>query len=232
MIICTVCGQENDELSTVCSSCKSFIQGRVDALNLFETAWGLAESPAATFKRIVLSRHKNYSLLLSALMGVCLVFEIAWYKNVAQRGPSLASIVAIAFGLGPVLGIALVAIMSFVLTRLSRVLGGRGSRINLFAAITYAFVPMVFVLVFVVPIQLAVFGVDFFSANPPPMLIRPVEYTIILGIKILAAVWTIILLVFAVLAANAFSVKKVVPVTGCVLGLLAILFLTVHFAQW
>jgi hypothetical protein len=231
MITCSVCGQENDDLSIICSSCKSYVQGRVDALNLFETVWGIIEAPGATFKRIVLARHKNYTFILSALFGICLVFELAWYKSVAEHVSSLLTIVAAAAIVGPVLGIAVVWVLSVVLLRASRLLKGNGTRRNLYAVIAYASMPMVLVLVFIVPLQTAVFGIDFFGTNPPPMIIRPIEYTVLLCIKGLAALWTFALIVKGTIAANAFDKSKVVPVAAFVVLALAAIGYALHFMR-
>jgi hypothetical protein len=231
MIICSVCGNENDDLSIVCSSCKSFLQGRADALNLFETIWGLLESPRATFKRIVLAKHKNYSLFLSAMFGVCLMLDIAWFKSVAERFPSLLTILAAAALLGPLVGISVVWIASIVLVRVSKVFGGKASRRNLFATIAYATVPMAFALAFIVPIEIAVFGIDFFGANPPPMIIKPLEYTLLIGLKSVAAVWMVVLLIHGTMAANAFDGKKLLPVAISVIGLIGVAVVILRFVR-
>ena len=75
MITCSICGVQNDELAVLCSSCKSYLQSKVDSLNLFATIWQLIENPRAAFKKIVLARHKNY------------VFE-AWTKRLPSRRSS------------------------------------------------------------------------------------------------------------------------------------------------
>lgn len=231
MLTCSVCGLVNDDLSVVCSSCKSYLQGRVDALNLFESIWGLMEAPSATFKRIVLARHKNYALLLSSLFGICLTFEFAWYKNVADRFPSLLTIVTAAIVAGPIIGIAFVWGFSLLITRLARIVEGKGTRRNCFAAVAYATFPMTFVLVFVIPIQIAVFGIDFFGSNPPPMVVKPLEYVLLLGIKSFAALWTVVLLVYGIMAVHAFDKKRLLPVTGFVVGLLVAFLVAARYVR-
>ncbi len=70
MIPCTVCGEANDDLATVCTKCHSYLQAKVDTIDLFPTIWGLIERPGPTMKKIVLARHKNYVFVLLMLLGV------------------------------------------------------------------------------------------------------------------------------------------------------------------
>ncbi len=231
MITCSVCGQENDDLHTLCSSCRSFIQGRVDALNLFETIWGLIESPGKTFRRIVLAKHKNYSLVLSSLAGITLVFYVAWYKNIADRLQSLLPIVGVAFLAGPLVGIGFVMGLASIVRVVSKGLGGNPSLKNLFAALAYGTVPLVFSLVFLVPIEIAVFGSDFFGTNPPPMTIRPIEYTVLLSLKALSGIWVIFLFIYGTMAANAFPKAKLFSVGLVFICLFVALATALHFIK-
>ncbi len=231
MITCSVCGYENDDLAILCSSCKSFVQGRVDALNLFQTIWGIIESPTQTFRRIVLAKHKNYTLFLSSLSGITLVLEIAWYKNVIDRIHSLPMLMGIAVGAGPILGILFVFTLTYVIHFLTHRFGGTATRKNLFAALAYAVVPLVLSLVFLIPIELAVFGPGFFGTNPPPMTVRPFEYSVLLGMKALTGCWVFFLLVHATMAANAFGHKKVLPVSLVLAGLVCVLTLGVKYVK-
>jgi hypothetical protein len=228
MITCTVCGKENDDLNVVCTACKSFLQARVDALDLFSTIGGLIEKPRATLKKIVLARYKNYSLILSALFGISLVLDVAWLKNAGDRVAGLLPIVGAAFIGGPIVGMIVVFVTSVMLQQTTRLLGGHAARKNLFAAIAYATSPMVIALAFIIPIQFAVFGKEFFGTNPPPSLVRPTEYTLLVGLKILVACWTCYLMIEATMAGNGFTRKFFVPVAIIVLGLTALGFFGVR----
>jgi hypothetical protein len=170
----------------------------------------------------VLAKYKNYSLILSALFGVSLVFEIAWLRDAGDKVASLLPIVGAAFVGGPLVGIIVVFLSSAVLQQATRMLGGRATRRNLFAALAYATSPMVIALVVVIPLQLAVFGKEFFGTNPPPSLIRPTEYFLLLALKTLAACWTVYLVIEAAMAGNAFERKRFVPVAFIVFGIIGL----------
>ncbi len=230
MITCTVCGKENSDLDTTCFSCKSFLQGRVDALNLFETIWGLVDTPRATFRRIVLARHKNYAIVLSFFSGIALFFDVAWLRHLGDRFGELVTLVGTGFVLGPILGVVAIGIGSIVFRGVSRIWGGKATRRNMFAALAYAFVPLSLGLVFVIPLQFAIFGMDFFGTNPPPGIIKPVEYYLLLGLKSVLWIWMAYLLVEATMAANAFDSKRLLPVAACVLGIVGVLVTVVSVA--
>ena len=231
MITCSVCGRENDELRTLCLSCKSFIQGRVDALNLFETIWGIIESPGITFRRIVLAKHKNYTIFLSSIAGVTLVFYVAWYKHVADRLQSLLPIVGTALIVGPLAGISFVLALAYIIRFVSKKLGGDPGLKNLFAALAYGTVPLCFSLVFLIPVEIAVFGSDFFGTNPPPMTIRPVEYSVLLALKSVSALWMLFLLVHGTMAANAFPKKKIFSVSLILVALFVGVVTALNFVK-
>lgn len=221
MIVCPVCGYENEDLQIVCVSCRSFLQGRVDALNLFETLWGLLESPRATFRKIILSRHKNFALVLSMLFGMELVFDVAWMKHLGNSTGSLLTLLAVALAAGPPAGLLGVALLSVMLQYSMRLLGGRATFRNMFAASAYAAFPFVVSLFIVEPLALAIFGVYFFGSNPSPMIIKPAAYVLILGLKGIAALYAVYLLVEGTLSAHGFSTSKTGAVAVGVLIVIA-----------
>lgn len=220
MIRCTVCGTENDEWVLVCTSCKSYLQRKVDALNLFATIWILIESPRKAFKAIVLAQHKNYVLLLSSLLGFSLAFTVFWFKNVGTQVESLLTLLGLGILVGPPVGVAFVATLGIVIRRLAMVFGGRSTLRNTIAVVAYAGVPVVFTLVFVFPVELAVFGIDFFRTNPHPIVIKPVVYVILVGLDVLGFLWSWLLLIEGTISSNGLPRWKAALVT--VLALLSI----------
>ena len=217
MIKCSICATENDDFATICSSCRGYIQSKVDNLNLFETIWKLIESPREAFRRIVLSNHKNYIFLLSGLIGMALAYTIFWYKTLGEQFASLLTLVGTGFLLGMPLGIVFVLLVSTVLQRTARLFGGKVNLKNTYALVTYACMPIVLSLVFVFPIEIAIFGQDFFGRNPPPMVISPVIYLVLIGLDVLTVAWSWFLLVEGMIVANGFTRGKTVVVTLSVL---------------
>ena len=195
MLICPVCGHQNDDLAVVCVSCKGYLQAKVDTLDLFRTVWGLLEAPARTMHRIIIARHKNYTLLLSFLFGIALAFGSMWYLSFGRvlggLGPTLlAGILA-----GPVIGVLAVFIIGFVVRLASRLFGGHATMRETLPMVAYAMVPIVISLVVIFPIEIALFGQYLFDNNPPPLVINPPAFVGLVALDALAALWAWALLI-------------------------------------
>ena len=101
---------QNGELAVLCSSCKSYLQSKVDNLNLFETIWQLIETPGVAFKKILLARHKNYVILLSSLAGISMAFALFWMLHFGNR---FENVVVLASA-GALAGVPLGFVLMFV----------------------------------------------------------------------------------------------------------------------
>ena len=222
MISCSVCGAENDPLAVVCKSCKSFLQAKVDNLNLFETLWGLMESPGATFRRIALARHKNYVIFLSSLLGISVVYAAFWYMNLGVKFSNLAILVGGGLLIGPIVGQLFTLVFCLLMHRIGRLLGGSGSFRNMHAVTAYSSSPIAYSLVFVFPIEIAIFGIYFFANNPPPLVINPVAYVVLLGLDGAAVLWSWLLLIEGTIVANGFGRGKAVALSVIMLVVAAL----------
>ena len=216
---CTVCGAENDDRAVVCVSCKSYLQSKVDALDLFDTLWRLVESPGRAFKRIVLSQHKNYVLLLSALLGCSLLYGVFWYRNLGGLFGNILEVIGAGLLAGLPLGILFVALVSLALGIVIRLAGKKATFRNLFAVVSYAGAPIVLSLIVIFPLEVALFGLDFFGQNPSPMVLKPLVYIVLLFFDGMAIVWSWILLAKGISAASGLKTLGSVLV-ACLLVLL------------
>lgn len=232
MLTCSVCGGENDDFAITCSSCKSYLQSKVDTLDLFRTIWTLMESPRSAFRRIVLARHKNYALLLSSAFGASLVYTVFWYKGAAPRFSNILTLVGTGLALGPFAGVLFSLVLSLALLSSARLFGGRTKLRNMFAVVSYAYVPVIFSLAIVFPIEIAVFGLDFFGANPSPMVISPIVYSALLGFDVLATVWSYLLLVEGISVLKGFALWKAIVTTLPPLALLGFGALGLRMPSW
>lgn len=228
MIQCTVCGTENDDLAVLCKNCKSYLQTKVDTLDLFNTIWMLVESPRRAMKRIVLARYKNYVFVLSALLGISLAYTVMWYRNLGKVFNDLFVILLGGLLAGPVAGILFVLLCSMVLAVCARMLGGKATVRNTRAVVAYSAVPIVFALVFVLPVEVAVFGLSFFDNNPSPLVLKPVEYVTLIGLDVLATLWSWVLLVEGIVVANGFTRLKSAMAGLVVLLLTGLLTVGLH----
>jgi hypothetical protein len=232
MIICSVCGSKNEDFAVTCSSCKGYVQSKIDTLDLFRTAWGLIESPRIAFKRIILSRHKNYALLLSSTFGVSLVYSVFWYLSWGVKFSNILTLVGTGFAVGPVVGILFSLILSLALLSSARMFGGRTTLKNMFAVLSYAYVPVIFSLAVVFPIEIAVFGLDFFGSNPSPMIINPIVYIALLAFDALATLCSYALLVEGISVLKGCALWKAIVTTLPPMALLACGALGLRMPSW
>ncbi|MGD0339365.1 MAG: Yip1 family protein [Bacteroidota bacterium] len=196
MIECPVCTTRNGDLSVVCSKCGGYLQARVQTLDLFDTLWALTESPKKTFKRICLSEQKNYIHFLAAVSGIGVGFTWLWrvhggwfFENNLQL-LILTGILA-----GPVIGIILLYLVSFFYFCFARLMKGAGRFRDAKAVLAYAMVPLMLATIFILPLELGFFGIYFFTANPSPMILKPVAYIVLISLDGLSVLWSFILLV-------------------------------------
>jgi hypothetical protein len=129
---------------------------------------------------------------------------------------------------GPPLGIASVVAFSFVMVRVFTMFGARISMKNMFAVVAYAGVPMILSLVFVFPVELAIFGIALFQ-NPSPMAVQPVVYATLLGMHLLAVVWFWTLIVDGIIVSGGFTRRRALYVAAGVMSLTCACAVALHF---
>ena len=222
---CPVCGTENDDLAVVCSSCKGYIQAKVDTLDLFQTIWGLMESPSVTFRRIALAGSKNYIVPLTVLFGVALVYALLWNANYGVREPQLATILGLGILAGPVLGTVVFLVLSRFLAIVTPLGGRKVTSRNAFAMLAYAVVPVVLSLIIIFPIEIAVFGIYLFDTNPPPIVLNPLAYVVLIGLDGIAALWSVVLVWTGIRVMAGCSPGVAVVLTAACLAAVGALFL-------
>jgi hypothetical protein len=220
VIACGICGAENDEFATVCRTCRSFLQAKVDTLDLFSTLWGLMEAPQRTFRRIVLSRHKNYVIPLCVLFGAAMVYDVLWLGNLGSRFAGLGQVLLFGLLAGIVAGFLLIGLLALLLTAGGRAIGGKGTFRRLFAVTAYAWSPVAVSLWVTLPIEIGIFGIYFFDHNPSPYVINPVSYIIVSVMHGLAVLAALILLAIGTKVVHGFSIARGATVIAFVIGAL------------
>ena len=227
MLRCPSCSYDNDDFATVCLQCKSYLQNRVPNLNFFETAWGIIESPRATFRTITLAEHKNYVFFLFACFGVSVSFTTFFYLKLGSYFDSLLFLIPWALGSGVVGGMILAPLLSLFLHLVARVLGSNQRFRNSNALFAYSLIPIVLSIILILPIELLTFGMYLFTSNPHPYVIKPVSFLLLMGFDTLMAGWAITLAVIGMTVVYRFSVLKAV---GAVLIVLLVALSLYHVA--
>lgn len=192
MITCSVCGGTNDDLATTCSNCHSFLQAKVDTIDLFSTIWGLIERPGPTMRKIVLAKHKNYVFALLALLGMALSLAFFSFLQLGRQMP-YGALIGIGIIAGPLVGLMFGLLAGWVARGITGLLGGKGTAKNLRAVLAFGAVPIVLLLVIVYPVEFGIFGKFLFDHNPPPEVYEPALHYALLILNIIGLLWAVTL---------------------------------------
>lgn len=227
MILCPICHCENSHLAVICTSCGSFVQSKVDNLDLFATVWRLIESPATAFHRIAIALHKNYTMLLACILGIGLAFALMWMLNVGNTGLSLLNLLVVGFLVGPILGFFSLMMLASVQKTVARLFRLQTTYRNAMAVISFASVPVAFSVIFVLPIEILTFGKYFFSTNPSPFLLKPISYVLLLVLDGICVVWTVMLYVIGIKVLYNINTRNALIVSAATLGIFcSVIFLS------
>lgn len=199
MINCPVCSYSNDDFAITCVSCGSYIQDRVPTLDFFATVWLMVESPTTAFKKIILAEHKNYVLFLGMFLGIASAFALMWAKKSGNNFDNLFPLLLVGTFLGLVIYLPLFFSMTWllhmagVLARRILRIGGKGHFRETYAVIGWSLVPVMFSVVFILPLELATLGLLMFSTNPSAFQVKPVVTAVLLGLDGLLVLWSLLL---------------------------------------
>ena len=214
MITCPVCKAENSHLAVTCKQCGSFVQSKVDTLDLFATIWLLMESPRKAFRRISLARHKNYIIFLSFIVGIALSFFIMWVLSIGDLDVSLPQLLATGFVVGPLVGFVTLLLLAVIQKLVAKTFRLDTRIMNAAAVIAYALVPVALSVIFILPIEILTFGKLFFSTNPSPYLLKPTSYIVLLALDGLTLFWSSFLYVLGIRALYDLGIRKALIVSG------------------
>lgn len=194
MIQCPVCNLSNHHLTVICKGCGSYLQNKIENLDLFSTIWNILERPGKAFHNIAIATHKNYSYILSGISGIGFIFFIFWIINAGEYTNSLLNFLFAGISIGPPLGIITVLLYTFILIISTRLGGEKVTFRNGFAVVSYSLIPIVISIIFILPIEVMTFGLFFFSKNPSPYLLKPFSYVMLLVLDGIFLLWTFLLL--------------------------------------
>ena len=190
---CKKCSHVNPPYKYICEDCKSFLRERVVNLDLWDTILKIIEEPLVAFKQIIFAEHKNFIILLTFLFGVKNLI-ISRFISVPQLGLNgattsflLSLMLSIIFSIIPIL------LLTASQVKIYKMKGIRLRFKDIYSVNIYAFIPYIFGLIFIFPVELTVLGGDIFSNNPYSFEIKPVISYALIFIEFVVLVWSFIL---------------------------------------
>lgn len=193
-LICPICEKENSLYSLTCSNCNSFLRSKVSNIDFWDITWKLFYEPSNTFIKIIQADKKNYLLLITILIFIRTSLLSLIINNYLKSNlvPEL-EIINKSFYKG-VLIILSTLMFSLFITFVSNVLLKSKTRIkDNFSVLIFAFIPNVLAFLFLIPFEIALFGNYWFTANPSPIIIKPIASLIFYSFEFIFIVWSLIL---------------------------------------
>ncbi|RJP73461.1 MAG: hypothetical protein C4539_01675 [Ignavibacteriales bacterium] len=212
--ICKNCSAENPFYQLNCIKCNSYLRERVVNIDLWDTIGKMIESPSVMFRRIIFAEHKNFTFLLTFFIALKILINsfivIPYFKLDSYLSNNLF--------VYSVFSIILVYILIYASAAVLKVLTGifnLKSRVSdNSAVIIYAFIPYIFGLVILFPVELVLFGQYLFSVNPSPFMLKEFASYVVLGIEGILFLWGITWLFLGI---NSFTKTKIFSLFSAVI---------------
>ena len=218
-IKCNNCGSENPLYKFNCLSCNSILRNRVVNIDLWKTAWGLIESPIATFKNIILSEHKNFVFFLSFEAGLKYLLSAILISNGFKlQAGDISDSFFINFLIATGGFVLCLILFSLLMKILGRLFGINTRFKDNYTIFVYAHLPQLLLFPLLFIIEFAVFGNYWISFNPPPYIIKPGIAFALIGLESLMVLTTVILSILAVYAQSKLKILSLI--TGILINVL------------
>jgi len=185
-------------LKISCVSCGSFIQQKIDTLDLFGTIWKLIETPRKAFHTIAIAQHKNYSLVLGAMSGYAFVALIFWLIKAGDIANHIIELMLAWVAVSPFVGLIVFFLNILFVRILARATGSTVSLKNLMGVVAYSFVPLIISAFLILPIEVITFGIFLFTKAPNPFTLLPKSAVFLFSFDAIFSLWSFILYVIGV----------------------------------
>jgi hypothetical protein len=199
-IICKNCSTENNFYQLNCEKCGSLIRARVVNIDLWRIIWLVIDSPKKAFQSIIHAEHKNFIVLLGILASVKIYFDVQFSSNLIYGySPDLSNLIL--YLMGSILLFFIIVILFSLLVRYLNSLLKIKTRFKDNVAIyIYSLLPLLFGLVFLLPVEYALFGNHWLIFNPSPFIIKTGAAWVLSSLEIALHAWCILLAVMATFA--------------------------------
>lgn len=191
--VCNSCGTENPFYVSICKKCNFIMRNKIVNIDLWSIIGKLIENPANAFRIIIQSEHKNFVLSIILFASVKFSIDSTFIAMLFFKGnygdfrifSNLIFVILI-------LLLALFA-FSFFIKLITQDSQAKTRLKDNLTVLTYSLIPHSLALWIIFPIEIAVFGVNIFSTNPSPFLLKPTLAYVLSGFEILVFIWSIFL---------------------------------------
>lgn len=204
---CKKCNHINPAYKNICSECKSYLRERVVNIDLWNTIQQIIETPAQAFKQIIFAEHKNFIIFITFFIAVKNLVIIR-YLSVPDLGLNgVTSPFVLSLTLTAVLTFLLLGTFAFIQIKIFNRRNVNLRFKDIYAINVYSFIPYIFGLVFIFPVELIVLGGDIFSNNPYSFEIKPLITYILIAFELITILWSFFLIFKSLLTIT--SIKSI-----------------------
>ena len=204
---CKKCNHINPAYKNICSECKSYLRERVVNIDLWNTIQQIIETPAQAFKQIIFAEHKNFIIFITFFIAVKNLVIIR-YLSVPDLGLNgVTSPFVLSLTLTAVLTFLLIGTLTFFQIKFFDRRNVNLRFKDIYAINVYSFIPYIFGLVFIFPVELIVLGGDIFSNNPYSFEIKPLITYILIAFELITILWSFFLIFKSLLTIT--SIKSI-----------------------
>jgi hypothetical protein len=207
---CKNCSHINPIYKNICVECKSYLRERVVNIDLWTTIQLIIEDPELAFRQIIFAEHKNFITFITFFIAIknLIISRFLTVPELGTDGVSTSFIVSLFL----MILIILILSSSFIFVQN---LNYKKQNINLrfkdiYSINIYSFIPYLFGLVFIFPVELVVLGGDIFSNNPYSFQIKPLFTYILIGVEFITIIWSFYLIqksIYSITTKRNFSIR-------------------------
>lgn len=207
VLVCKNCASENTFYNFVCTKCNAILRERVVNIDLWHTQNLLLDSPGKAFLKIIQAEHKNFIFFLGFLIALkVFISSIILSEQMFNTSGSILLLLFLSLGAVPVF----IIIASYLLKYSLKPFHVKTRFNDDYSIVTYSFIPYIYALVFLFPVEVTLFGEYLFSNNPSPFELKLIPAYVLAGLESLMALWSIVLLFFAAKTASHSNIYSII----------------------
>ena len=193
-ILCKNCSHQNPLYAYKCENCKSYLRERIFNIDLWNIIGQLIENPLNAFKQIIFSENKTFIIFLTILIALknLIISRFFSMPKIGADGVSTSLVVSYLILLS--LTFIVLSVHTFAHYIIFKKSNKKLRFKDIYSTTVYAFIPYLFGLFLVFPVELIVFGGNLFSNNPYAFHIKPLPAYFLIGFEIILFVWSLLLI--------------------------------------
>ncbi len=199
-IICSNCGTENPIYAVSCGKCNSFLSQRTINIDFWETIWRMLYAPVDTAVNIIRAEHKNFTLSFFFIILIKLFLLKISVVYIADEFSVFSENILGHFIFQTAIILILFLFISFVFVKIGKLFKIETRFKDNFALLVFSFIPLLFSLIILTPVEYALFGKSWFYANPLPIFIKPTAAYMLYALEGIMLVWSFIIYIAVLFA--------------------------------